>query len=129
MQNANLINASAIVNTKANTDASNFNQTGKSYLAGIGMPSTRKDVLTVLSSGSSYIAPADGFFTAGNSQGGVRLTCTNTTICVSSNLLSGIWGGNCFIPVKKGQEVIINYTNNSSNVNIVFVYAEGEKNV
>lgn len=50
------------LNGKANVSADNFNATGTTYLSGLGMPSSRYIDLTLGASGTTYTAPANGWF-------------------------------------------------------------------
>ena len=53
---------SELFNDKVDLDASNFDNTGKSLIAGLGMPSDTYVDLTLGSSGDTYYAPANGWF-------------------------------------------------------------------
>lgn len=88
---------------------------------GLSLPSTTFETQTVGASGSSYTAPANGYFWAGSSNGSVKISGPNMS--VSSVLGSTFAGGQCFLPVLKGQTVTIVY---NSDVVIRFVYAEGD---
>jgi len=94
----------------------------KVQISSWAMPSNKYIDLTLGASGSSYTAPANGLFWAGGSKGSVRLL--NDALSVSSNLYSGYWGGQAFIPVKKGAVVQIEYSDSATQVR--FIYAEGE---
>ena len=97
------------------------------YIAHQAMPSNRYTDLTVGASGSTYTAPADGYFvlrattTAGN-----YLEIMNSTNGFDSLIQSG--GSNIdmsvFMPVSKGQTIIIYYSTNTP-VLFRFIYAEG----
>lgn len=112
----------------ANVDASNFTSTGKSTLAGFTMPSDTYTDLALQASGTTYTAPANGYYY-------LRMIATTNANC-GFQMNSGILGINeevfqsgahtgGIIPVKTGDSVGISYWN--SNVEAFrFVYAEGE---
>lgn len=49
------------VDSIVNSNASNFSQAGRSYLSGLGMPSSKYEDWTLGANGSSYTAPANGY--------------------------------------------------------------------
>ena len=132
VQDASLINAGAVLgqlSNKADIDASNFNADGKSLLSGLGMPSNRYIDLTLGASGSTYTAPANGWFVFG------RKT-TNPAGCGLSNKTTGIgcsyvvernWTMYANVPAKKGDVVSITYWQGDSTTIFRFIYAEGEQ--
>ena len=120
----------AITANAASTNADNFSVAGKAVLAGMGMPSSRYEDLTLGASGSTYIAPANGWFAF--NKGGQ----TNEFVAIE-NTSSGhvTWiaqlttASDCRIscPARAGDEIIIWHTA-SGNLNIFrFVYAEGSQ--
>lgn len=125
-----LSNLSATGNDKfATKDASNFSSAGKSFLSGLGTPGSRTN-LTIATSGSSYTAPANGYFTANfvsttNSRALVVLE--NTTRYIGSADHSYTNGTYMLVnvPAQKGDRVVFLYE--GGNVNYLkFVYAKGE---
>ena len=119
------------IDSIVNSNASNFSQAGRSYLSGLGMPSSRYIDLTLGASGSTYTAPANGWFyargvTVGNGQF-IRLI--NTKIsgfsgeATVTNTVAGR-GCGCILPVMKGD--IIKYDYNITASILRFIYAEGE---
>ena len=121
------VGAGALDN-KADIDASNFNADGKSLLSGLGMPSGRYIDLTLGASGSTYIAPANGYFSIegvntiyceiyNNSSGGMH--------SVSTSLDNSFRACGCIMPCKKGDSVLVYY--NSTVRTFRFVYAEGDQ--
>ena len=111
------------------SNANNLSSIGRSYLSGLGMPSGRYIDLTLGASGSTYTAPANGWFVLWR-------------VCNVSDSFAGLYGqvrsifsGDAnkefaiYIPVKRG-EVIPCYYNNlktgQTNDMFLFVYAEGE---
>ena len=122
------------VDSVANSNASNFSQAGRSYLSGLGMPSSRYIDLTLGASGSTYTAPANGwFYFLGRWVDAVPyLQMRNTTIsgleprvqtCGAST--TGYWG--LYMPVRSGDSITINYNAAPVNVMFAFIYAQGEQ--
>lgn len=124
-----------ISNSKANTDLSNINASGKSVISTQGKPSSRSDSLTIGPDNTPYTAPDNGWYDfeafATAAQG--VITIVNTTNGMSTTVTAGS-GGNpylrCYIPAKKSDTVVIQY----ANVNILdgkgvlkFIYDEGVK--
>ena len=117
-------------NTKVDLDASNLNNTGKSNIVNLMMPSSTYTNLTLGASGASYIAPANGWIilhatqTATNGYAFLR-NATGSEL-VSSQQPSQVnnFEIRLFIPIAKGQTAIVDY----SGINVTvfrFVYAIG----
>lgn len=140
VQDAGLINAGAVLgqlSNKADIDASNFNADGKSLLSGLGMPSGRYIDLTLGASGSTYTAPANGYFTI---LGAYDTTPSQTNGVFISMSCGGMTTRNSgttsmsygvYISAKKGQSMFLEYKNfKMTGYNYAyfrFVYAEGEE--
>ena len=137
LQNADLINVARIEEKlvdKADIDASNFNADGKSLLSGLGMPSGRYIDLTVGASGSTYTAPANGWFSAfclTNESSSCFLLNNTNGINANGAVIQHLTDGRCCIPVKKGDVISFYYNkiNASLGAFLRFIYAEGENNV
>lgn len=121
------------VDSVANSNASNFSQAGRSYLSGLGMPSNRYIDLTLGASGSTYTAPANGWFVlnkAANSVGQyVFMHTIGVDIGTCFNVSSGTDIPSYFLPVKAGDIVGIDYTLGGATKHFRFIYAEGDNNV
>ena len=94
----------------------------KPAISGWGMPSSRYIDLTVGASGSSYTAPANGYFRVNvqaGSGGAVWYGGVLSGCIASSNLGTG-----CSIPVTKGTVAVLYYTGTVTAIR--FVYTEGE---
>lgn len=102
-----------------------------STLAGLAFPSNRYINLTPGANGTSYIAPADGWIAFAK-----KLTATGQFVSLSNNTIgmsimgcnaSDVAGGNtsCFIPCKKGDEVVTWYSAGGDVLTLRFIYAEG----
>lgn len=99
--------------------------TNNEYMGRMAMPSNKYIDLTLGASGSTYTAPADGYFYSGistNSQKG--------WIIMDAKLSAASYGveiGNfvrAWLPVKKGEEIRVEYSNGQNGV-LKFIYAVG----
>ena len=102
-----------------------------SWLSGLGMPSSKYIDLTLGASGSTYTAPANGYFciiASGDSSGVHWIEMMNNS---ASSIARGIYGTLAFqykiaTEAKKGDNINIQYQGiNTPNV-FRFIYAEGE---
>lgn len=98
----------------------------KSAISGWSMPSSRYINLSVAASGSTYTAPANGYFSwycYQNNNGYIFVQSSASLlpnrVANASNDIAG------FIPVKKGDIVMVEYANLTFN-RLRFIYAEGE---
>lgn len=80
---------------KANITADNFTTNGQNFLTSLGMPSARSESVTLLASGSTYTAPANGIFcfyfkcqTSGN-----KITITNSNRYTSTLMVTTVMAG------------------------------------
>ena len=134
VQNANLIDAGRIGELVAT-------KTDMLQASGAGMPSSRYINLTLGASGSTYTAPANGYFSVGGNFGNVNgyFSLVNKNNATGQVLLTseakangGSFGCFCWVPVKKGDIVLAyyNYSPFSSTESdtpfFIFIYAEGE---
>lgn len=114
-----------IANGKANVALDNITSAGKTVCANMSMPSGTYNNLTLGANGSTYTAPADGWFC-------LSAIATNNTSYVTLNvgaIYQSSSGENTdpesvLIPAKKGAVATIYY----ANINLVtfrFVYANG----
>lgn len=118
----------ADVDSVANSNASNFSQAGRSYLSGLGMPSGKYINLTLGASGSTYTAPANGYFYIAKNSGANNqyLTMGGNGVYTRANVATS---GNTaveFVPVKKDASILINYNLSGTTNTFRFIYAEGE---
>lgn len=119
------------LNSKADTDLSNLNNTGKGIVSNYAMPSSTYDSLTLGSSGTSYTAPADGWFTVAKATTAENeyIVMINTSNNVSMYTDSG---GNlhwvrAFVPASKGDQVTVEYYAGGATQYFRFVYANGSR--
>lgn len=105
-------------------DAINFNNSGRTLLSSLGMPSRKYINLTLGASGTRYTAPANGWFEFGSGdEGAVQLVNTaNDTGMTSSTQM---FEARTFVPVVKGDVVICNYTARPTTYK--FIYAQGDQ--
>ena len=125
LQNAQLVNVARIEETLVT-------KTNKVQAAEASMPSNRYIDLTLGASGTTYTAPANGWFV-------VAATSTSTSrafvifekehgISTGDHSYSTGTGVRCFIPCQKGQSTHLSY-DNVTITGLWFIYAEGETNV
>ena len=117
----------------ANIDASNFTDSGTTFLSGLGMPSDRYETLTVGASAQDYVAPANGMFW-GDCQGNnnasnyiVAAKIVNGSFLYRNAIIAPGYGGSFtfFLNVKQGDTMRLYWSNSVHNVSLKFIYAEG----
>lgn len=133
------VSSDGVYRTCANRDADNFTDTGTTFLSRQGMPDFEHyDSLTILASGNTYTAPANGWFYA---KGQTNSANTPAVIYLHGPLIEGrqtsigSWAPDgatgrvacCIYPVTKGTTVEFVYGNSTINLMLVFIYAEGDK--
>lgn len=116
------------LDAKLSTDVDNITDEGKKIISSYAFPSTTSISISIGSSGSSYIAPVDGWF-----------TCLGTSTVSGSRAEFYIVGGvgtkiqspsnnntlRWFLPIAKGQEMFIWYSNGMTLSEIFFYYSGG----
>ena len=113
---------------KADTNLGNLSAAGKDLASGLGMPSSRYIDLTLGASGSTYTAPANGWFFVRKVSTGIQVIyLTNTTNGMISSCYSSISEEylDSIIPVVKGQSVVCEYNTGGRTQFFRFIYAEG----
>ena len=98
----------------------------KSTISGWSMPSSRYIDLTLGASGSTYTAPANGWFSIAKRSGATNqyLGLTSNGLEVTVYYDSGMVARN-FIPCKKGGTITVNYNMTGYTQFFRFIYAEG----
>lgn len=120
------------LNGKADVDLTNVNNAGTSLGASWAMPSTTYEDLTAGASGTTYTAPANGWFLINTTS-----TYWNNYTSLSNGVLSVYTSGydngymtprdnTIYLPVKKNDIVTISYETVSVN-KFRFVYAQGSE--
>lgn len=114
------------VDSVANSNASNFSQAGRSYLSGLGMPSSRYIDLTLGASDSTYTAPANGWFCINYNMTSIT-SFAGLKVDGHAFVINGYvqWNAPYIFPVKKGDNITVYYVNANATL-FRFIYAEGE---
>lgn len=120
---------------KLDIDATSLSTTGKSTISALSFPSSRYIDLTLGSSGTPYYAPANGWlcFAKTSSDANQRIALFNTGsqsdtmigLCAVSSAANQ--GLHVFVPAKKGDKIIPNYSVAGANIYFRFIYAEGSE--
>lgn len=98
----------------------------KSTISGWSMPSNRYIDLTLGASGSTYTAPANGYFSwycYQNNNGYIFVQSSASLL--ANRVVNGSHDIAGFLPVKKGDVVMVEYSNLTFN-RLRFIYAEGK---
>lgn len=108
---------------------------GRHTLSGLGMPSQKYEDLTLGASGTTYIAPANGWFVLSKASGAtgesINMSSLDTTLTLGLQTIriyssTSAQALTAYIPALKGSPVYINYTVSGATSFFRFVYAEGE---
>ena len=126
------INVSLVDTGKLTQEVANLIPNNSSLIGGYSMPSNKYVDLALGANGSTYIAPANGWFYCQATNVGDRqfMRMLNVTYgteiseATATNTMAGI-GCGCILPIKKGEVMRFDYVINSCWLR--FVYAEGEK--
>ena len=124
-------NAGAITSLR---DAANFTATGKAAISHLAMPSSTYDELTFGASGTTYTAPADGWFAIKLDNSGLTNHWVN--VYLNDLFIANFWAqvsNNSFglplIPCAKGGKIKLNYGSDIKNTSkIRFIYATSSAN-
>lgn len=122
----------AIIEGKADRSLSNVDSTANILMAHNAMPSNVYDNLTLGASGSTYTAPADGYFAISKTAGGSGFSyvqLSNGVFTTSVREERGDSSADLFvwIPIKKGAVCPVLY-NATGNLNYFrFIYAVGSE--
>lgn len=122
----------------ANIDASNFTNTGKTYLSGLGMPDfMRAEEITILAVGAEYTAPANGWFvcTAMSGYDGLgTIQIASSTNSTLPNMRVASWATGAanrscgvIFPAKTDDTIRMYYNNSLTDKCFYFIYADGDK--
>lgn len=118
------------LNGKADTDLSNVTDTGYIKMAGAGMPSSRYIDLTLGASGTTYTAPANGYFTVYSiaTQNTSWIDLTHLASYLKTHVIASTngWGTGIYMPAIKGQDVSLSYKNKKIEC-FRFIYAVGSQ--
>lgn len=127
--NLELLNAGEVlnaVNLKADINLSNVNENGKSLMSGMAMPSNKYIDITLGASGSTYIAPANGWFAlAANATSDGYLSLNANNMEAVDQHAGGL---SVFMPVKKNDTVRVGYGGAISAFRYFrLIYAQGSE--
>ncbi len=131
--NIDLDGFSESLNNKADLDGNNIDDTFKDTISGLGMPSDRYINLELGASGSSYTAPANGWYSIQKLSGVTTSTLYLLIRNVSKSLQMAVNNGSAttsngmglFMPAMKGDEIQVYYTITGATNYFRFTYAEG----
>lgn len=116
------------IESRVNLDATNLSDTGKSIISSFGMPSDRYIDLTLGASGTTYTAPANGWFVVSKKGTADNQYLTMYGNKVYSKLFSATTGSvEINLPVAKGTIVTVSYNVAGATNFFRFVYAEGDR--
>lgn len=120
-----------IANGKANVALDNITSAGKTVCANMAMPSGTYTNLTIGTHGTSYSAPADGYFIVKGYNSSATLSnllgCLNTSTGLGYSITPSNYSGSestVTVPAKKGEQVVI-YNYGGTFTMVRFVYANG----
>ena len=134
-KNGVAFNIDAIItdlNGKADVDLVNVNNSGTSRGAGWGAPSDTYTDLTLGARGTSYIAPADGYYCVDISTGVAgrfcRLTNQTAGLAIENQGVNAANGNPIYIPAHKGDTIIVDFDMTGQTNAFRFIYAVGSEN-
>ena len=115
-----------------NPDVSNLSNSGKAYISGLGLPGNQAQQFTLLSSGQSYTAPSNGWFSviaAPDANSYILLSRSDSAMrSFYLNTGAGPVSAGVFLPVLEGTSVSYTYSGtfyNGQN-SILFIPAKGD---
>jgi hypothetical protein len=118
------------LNGKADTDLTNATDQAKILMGGMAMPSNKIINLTVGASGSTYTAPANGwfFFSRQATANGQYAQIANSNGVYNKRNEAFQYGAcNVLFPVINGTTVSVSYTCNGTLYHFKFIYAKGSE--
>ena len=102
----------------------------KSVVSGWGMPSSKSVDLTLGASGTTYTAPANGFYSAKKVAGvtNAYFNLHNITSGLTSQDFTSVANNHLrlWLPCKKGDLMQVEYSATGNTIHFRFIYAEGE---
>ena len=130
--NVNIDQIATDLNGKADVDLTNVNNAGTSKGAGWAMPSDTYVDLTLGASGTTYTAPANGYFRCrhrpSSNGGGLTMQIKKNNVIIYETIMKTV--GNAIVadilPVKKGA-ILTFYYDSGKDTAIRFIYAQGSE--
>ena len=123
-------NNTQIIGFNPETTVELFKRQDRNEISGLGMPSSKYADLTLGASGSTYTAPANGWYTC--YIGGLTTVGyiymrnnANNLIMETRSTIDGT-AVSAYVPVQKGQSILVNYDAVGTGNLFRFIYAEGE---
>ena len=120
------------LNNKTDTDVQNTTNVGSAQIAHFAAPSSHFDNLTLKASGSTYTAPADGWFclrklaTASMQFAAIILhPGVSTEVEIASYPPGADYTASIMMPAAKGDQVQITYNVAGTLISFRFLYAKG----
>lgn len=118
------------VMSKLDTDINNIDTTGKLAITDLVSHSATAIELSVSTSGTTYVAPANGIFTCflpGGQDSGYEIKLMNVSYRYGANCraISGQGGGYCALPIKKGDVLSITFYGPITGRIINFIHLNG----
>ena len=126
------VNIETVADSIVNSNMYNISSVGRSFISGIGMPSSKYEELTLGASGTTYSAPANGYVfidkksTAASQY--VYIEVYDTGLKYRDVIYVPDTAENVVLrlPVLKGDRFVIYYTANGATNHFKFIYAQGE---
>lgn len=126
---------SELFNSKADTDLNNVTDNGKILMSSMGLPSDTYIDLTLGASGSTYTAPANGYYTlykvsSASNQYIQMLNIASDNNSATNFVVRAVANGEydaCTMPCAKGNKLQINYTFGGATQYFRFCYAVGSE--
>lgn len=104
----------------------------RSYFSGLSTPSTRFNSLTLGASGTTYVAPANGWVSILKTSNGTGqyMTLVNVTkniLIRTNNTAVAVDQSGLLLPVSKGDTFRVDYSYSGATNAFKFIYSEGDK--
>ena len=117
------------VDSVANSNMSNISSAGRSFISGMGMPSSKYEDWTLGASGSTYTAPANGYLTLFKFASGGSAQYAQIRVGYLKSDFRNVPSGQQatpMLPLLKGETATVDYNLTGTTQYFRFIYAEGE---
>ena len=112
---------------KTNISFDNVTNEAKVLMSGMGMPSNKYIDLTLGATGTTYTAPANGFFDLRKGGNAGQFGRMNSGRLETGDTLGNISVVSLFLPVKKGDVITVLYDLTNTTYTFRFIYAQGSE--